>query len=213
MAHTLRLLCEKTLDLPLQRLRDDLGWLQLGGDSLSAMNFVDQARSHGLSVSVADVLGADSLAQLASKVKDKAVVPAVEHVEPFCLLRNQSVLVFHYALEQCQVPLSSLENLYPCTAHQLMSIPYMITGQCNLTLQLRYALPTDVNRARLIRAWAQVASSNALLRTRIIEAGEGSDYQAVIRDPVALDLETDPLKSIADPVADLFGFGLPLVRA
>lgn len=62
VSETLRMLCEKILGVPLQSLRDDIGWFQLGGDSLFAMKLVDQARSHILSLSVLDVLGAKSLA-------------------------------------------------------------------------------------------------------------------------------------------------------
>ena len=76
VADTLRMLCEKILDLPLQSLRDDIEWIQLGGDSLLAMKLVDQARSHDLSPSVLDVLGAKSLAQLASTVNHETLIPA-----------------------------------------------------------------------------------------------------------------------------------------
>ena len=216
LADTLRLLCEKTLGVPLQSLRDDIGWLQLGGDSLLAMKLVDQARGHGLSLSVRDVLGARSLAQLASKVKNEVVALASQHVESFGLLPIDSDLketVIRNALEQCRVPLSSLEDLYPCTAHQLVSIPYEIKGLCNLTLRLRCPLPSDVDQVKFIRAWGDVTLSNPLFRTRIIETGDGAYYQTVIRDPVALDLETDLREPTADPVVDLFGFGVPLVRA
>lgn len=53
------------------------------------MKLVDQARSHVLSLSVLDVLGAKSLAELASKVKNRLVAHAFQHVEPFCLIPNQ----------------------------------------------------------------------------------------------------------------------------
>ena len=121
--------------------------------------------------------------------------------------------LIHNALEQCRVPLSSLEDLYPCTAHQLVCIPYTIKCQCNFTLRLRCPLPTDVDQVKFIRAWDHVAISNPLFRTRIIKTADEAYYQAVIREPVALDLETDSWEPTADPVADLFEFGVPLVRA
>ncbi|KAM0798921.1 hypothetical protein BDR22DRAFT_808082 [Usnea florida] len=216
VADTLRMLCEKILGLPLQSLRDDIGWIQLGGDSLLAMKLVDQARSYGLSLSVLDVLEAKSLAQLASKLKHEVVAPSFQHVEPFYLLPNQSDVkesVIRNALEQCRVPLSSLEDLYPCTAHQLVCIPYKIKFQYNFTLRLRCPLPTDVDQAKLIRAWGNLAISNPLLRTRIIETGEGAYYQAVIREPPTLDLGVELEGPTSNPVVDLFGFGVPLVRA
>ena len=215
-ADTLKMLCEKTLGLPLESLRDDVGWLQLGGDSLLAMKLVDQVRSHGLYLSVLDVLGAKSLAQLASKVKYEVVASTVQLVQPFCLLPHQSDVkesLIRNALEQCRVPLSSLEDLYPCTAHQLVCIPYAIKCQWNFTLRLRCPLPTDLDQVKFIRAWDHVAISNPLFRTRIIKTADEAYYQAVIREPVALDLETDLWEPTADPVADLFGFGVPLVRA
>ena len=217
-ADTLRMLCEQTLGLPLRSLHEDIGWLQLGGDSLTAMKLVDQARSHGLFVSVPDVLGTKSLAQLASKMKYQVVSPAFQHVERFGLLPDQSdakEYVIHDALGQCRVPLSSLEDLYPCTAHQLMSIPYMIKfkDRCNLTLRLRCSFPADVDQVSFIRAWGSVAFSNPLIRTRITKTREGAYYQAVIRDPVALDLKPHSRESTTDPVVDLFGLGVPLVRA
>ncbi|KAJ6131846.1 hypothetical protein N7471_007061 [Penicillium samsonianum] len=213
---TLIKLCRKVLGIPLQSQRDDIGWLQLGGDSLLAMKLVDQARSHGICVSVADILGAKSLAQLVTKMKYETVASVYQHIEPFCLLPNQTDrrgFVIRKALEQCQVPLSSLEDLYPCTAHQLVSIPYMIKGQCNLTLRLRCQLPADVDQAKFICAWDISVSSNPLFRTRIIEADWGCYYQAVTRDPIVLDLETDLRKPTTDLVVDLFGFGVPLVQA
>ena len=215
-AETLRMLCEKTLGVPLQSLRDDIGWLQLGGDSLLAMKVVDQARSHGLSLSVLDVLGAKSLVQLASKVKTEVMAPALPHVERFCLLPNQSDVresEIRNALNQCRIPLSSLEDLYPCTTHQLVSMPYTIKGLLNATLRLRCPLPADVDQFRFIRAWDCVAFSNPLFRTRIIQTEERVYYQAVIKDPVPLDLETDLREQTAVPVVDLFGFGMPLVQA
>ena len=82
--------------------------------------------------------------------------------------------VIRNALEQCEVPLSSLEDLYPCTAHQLVWIPYKIKFQYNLTLRLRCPLPTDMDQARFIPTWGNLAISNPFFRTRIIETGEGA---------------------------------------
>lgn len=94
-----------------------------------------------------------------------------------------------------------------------MSIPYESRDLCNLTFRLRCPLPSDVDQIKSIRAWDHVAFSNPLLRTRIIETGDGAYYQAVIRDPIAMDLETDLREPTADPVVDLFRFGVPLLRA
>lgn len=110
------------------------------------------------------------------------------------------------ALEQCRVPLRSLEDLYPCTAHQLVSIPYEIRDLCNLTLRLRCPLPSDVNQNKSIRAWDHVAFFNPLFRTRIIETENGAYYQAVIRNPITMDLKTNLREPTADPVVDLFRF-------
>ena len=213
---TLRMLCEKTLGFPLQSLRDDVSWLQLGGDSLLAMKLVDQARNHGLSMSVPDILESRSLAQLALKLKREETAPTLRHVERFGLLPTQTEMkkaVIRNALEQCQVPMNSLEDLYPCTAHQLLMMPYLIKGRCNSTLRLRCPLPANVDHAKFVRAWYYVVTSNPVFRTRIIEAGEGVFFQAVMRDPVMLDLRPDPGKPTTGPVVDLFGVGVPLVRA
>lgn len=215
-AETLRLLCEKTLGLRLENLPSDVGWLQLGGDSLLAMKLVDQARCQGISITAFDVLTVVSLAQLTSKLKRQTLHPKAPGYAPLSLLHDvieTRERMISSALEQCQVGSNALEDLYPCTALQVISIPYMVDNRSNPTLRLRCLLPEGLDKGRLIRAWYYIVSSNPMLRTRLVKFGERSYYQAVVRDPVPLDLTGDVRKATAGPVPNLFGFGKPLVSA
>lgn len=215
-AEMLRLLCEKTLGPRLESLRSDVGWLQLGGDSLLAMKLVDQVRCKGYSITVADVLMAESLAKLASKLKRQTPCTAIQEYQPYSLLPNTDEMrkrMVSNALQQCQVGPDALEDLYPCTGLQRNLIPFIVKTGANYMLRLRFWLPAGLDQARLIRAWDYAVASNPILRTRVFKAAEGPYYQALVRDLIPLDLDTDLREVNHGPVPDLFCLGKPLVSA
>lgn len=217
----LKRLCERILGMAPGTATNEDGWLRLGGDSLLAMKAVDQARGLGLNVSFEDFLGAETLSRLASKI-DNAPPPASTFTcNYFELIANEAhtkEYLIRTALEQCRINPDQLEDLYPCTTLQMVSIPYMASGKytssINYSLQVRCSLSNDIDPSRFAEAWKKLGYSNPVLRTRLVATTDSKPryYQAVLKHPIALDDLTAGGPD-SGPIEDLYGLGRPLVRA
>lgn len=116
--HVVRRLTAQILGLPSEQVGMNHCFLRLGGDSVGAMKMAGLARRERLSLKVADILGLPTLADLAQAITPSA---SCTDPEPFQLVvgfsekREQLLLA---ASAQCGVPISDIEDMYPCTPFQ-----------------------------------------------------------------------------------------------
>ncbi|THC96393.1 hypothetical protein EYZ11_004127 [Aspergillus tanneri] len=181
---TERLLQEWTaevLNLPSPEVGMNQHFLEMGGDSVSAMKLVGLARQRGVALTVADVFQHPSLGALAQRLTSSETPQAGP--KEFELLpessKRESLLTEIAAL--CSVTTDEIDDVYPCTAMQqgLMALSANQAGACLARFQ--YAIQPGVDVARLQAAWMQVVEANAIFRTRIVQTGAHGMLQVVLR--------------------------------
>ena len=208
----LRHIWAQVLELEVNRISTGDSFLRLGGDSITAMYLVAQARKEGLSLTVADVFTFPTLNELATKVEN--VVPS-EVVVPFSLLtgkRNNKSLC-EAAATLCGVEAGEIEDIYPCTALQQGMLATSVRDiRANYISRTVFDLPEDTNMTQLGRAWTNAVAATSILRTRIVELpGEGL-VQVVVKTPVTL-LHYEDIRDFMAASSQASYVGRPLCRA
>ncbi|KAF7133605.1 hypothetical protein CNMCM5793_004734 [Aspergillus hiratsukae] len=173
----------QVLRLPRDKVWADSDFFLLGGDSIAAMNLVTAARnaSPNLWLAVADIFSHPQLAELAdiSRLEEENSSRAYA---PFSLLPpSDAHSIRSAAAEQCQIPSSEIEDIYPCTPLQegLCALTAQQTGL--YTAQSGFMIPENVDISLLQAAWASTVAANPILRTRIISTEKHGLLQVAIR--------------------------------
>jgi len=156
-------------------------FLRLGGDSMAAIKLAGLARRQGLALTVGHIYDHETLIEMAAAISTQTLDSA--NIASFSLLSEPDGrdAMIDLAMRQCQLSdAGEIEDLYPCTPLQegLMALTAKRPGA--YTFATEYELPSHINIESFKRAWDEVSEANPILRTRIIQAGSGSMYQAVI---------------------------------
>ena len=169
----LQQLWETVLDISKERIHVDSSFLRFGGDSIAAMRLASLARNQCISLTVQHILSAPRLSEMAKAVDSLKTTEKVtaEVIEPFSLLQHpeDKEIVLRQTADQCDVNVSSIEDIFPCTGVQkeLLSMTAKRPGDCIATFNLKLREHVDVNR--LQQAWKQVSRFKApILRCRIV---------------------------------------------
>ncbi|KAK4185843.1 hypothetical protein QBC35DRAFT_290110 [Podospora australis] len=180
----------------LGRAVDEIGdndhFMRLGGDSVVAMRMVGVARKQGVQLSVADIIQNPRLVDMARVVDEfdkMAAKAAADDTAPFELWKGflaasdaeQQVRLVAVA-DQCDIPANHVVDVYPTSPLQegLMAMTSQHPG--TYVAQQVFRMGSEIDIERFKNAWAVVASSLTILRTRIVYTqGEGS-VQVVTRD-------------------------------
>ncbi|KAJ6123997.1 hypothetical protein N7471_011314 [Penicillium samsonianum] len=159
----------------------------LGGDSITAMRLAGLALETGKKLTVADIFAHPKLCDMALVMEDSDPDSAHKQYKSFSLIQTPDIeqndcdYIKREAINQCNAPADSLEDVYPCTALQegmmFLSIANPGTYQCRYL----YTIPPEMTEEQLQQAWRQTTEANTILRTRIIQA-RSRLYQAVIKD-------------------------------
>ncbi|KAJ4410241.1 hypothetical protein N0V85_003999 [Neurospora sp. IMI 360204] len=187
-----------------------------GGDSITAMKLVSEARQQGLKISVAQVFANRTLFDMANVMQTTgAVVDASEKVEteyqPFSLLEDNKDSILEVVKQSLADKSWTVADILPTRPLQEIAV----RGTVELPrFSLRYELMhfnAMVNKAALFRACHEVVARNEILRTVFVHAG-GSDasntcYGVVIDNLVTsiVEYETDnaSVKDLAAQVCRL----------
>lgn len=151
-------------------------FLQLGGDSISAMRLVALAYDQGFLLTFADIFTFPRLSRMAEVIKEDSPSPNEMTPAPFSLLRpgiSQSEAQL-YAARLCHVSASQVVDIYPCTALQegLLAMTARQSGQYVSRSILR--LQDSIDPDRLRRAWRTTVDRFPILRTRVVDIpGQG----------------------------------------
>ncbi|PVH81870.1 nonribosomal peptide synthase [Cadophora sp. DSE1049] len=144
------------LNLPARQIGLHQSFLHLGGDSISAMQVMSTCRSHGLGVTVKDIIQSKSISQLALLVTlPKEVVHQVEEVnKPF--------------------DLSPIQRLYfECVGEKI--------GHFNQSILVRLVQPTSAER--LSAALDYIVKTHSMLRARFHKNDTGTWQQQITDVP------------------------------
>ncbi|KAJ1711301.1 nonribosomal peptide synthase [Aspergillus flavus] len=151
-------------------------FLALGGDSISAMRLVTLAKQEGLCLTVADIFNHPILSDLARGVREGATEELQPKKFKFKGLNSYGRLLQRLAPDIAD----NILEIIPTTAYQRMTLAELRPRY------LRIALPSNVDRNRLLSACQQLLERHAILRT-IFEidnetnASQGEVVQVILR--------------------------------
>lgn len=187
-------------------------FFRLGGDSIAAMRLVGMARDDGITLIVATIFKNPRLSGMARQAVNADLVP-LQDIAPFSLLTSNAHKheVKEQAAERCNIDPALIEDIYPCTPLQ--------EGLVAMTAKLSTAyisrniieIPEEIQIQRFMRAWDSVVTSNAILRTRIIQTKHGA-MQVVVNKGIEW-ASSSNISSYMEQDAGLpMTMGTPMVR-
>ncbi|GFP57080.1 nonribosomal peptide synthetase lcsA [Trichoderma asperellum] len=189
-------------------------FLQLGGDSISAIHLVSLARQHNINLTVALIFSDPHLSSMAESIQLSSSVQEDNSVARFRLIpvddrsnAQQAVMV------QCSLSdAAEVEDMYTCTDLQQNLMALTIAQPGSYIAKHIYRLGRDCDMDRFKLAWEQTMILFPNLRTRFVLSGS-TTIQAVIRDPIAWPRTYTDLRSfiVSHEVTDMT-YGSPLCR-
>ncbi|KAI5468188.1 hypothetical protein BGZ63DRAFT_419816 [Mariannaea sp. PMI_226] len=222
MEEKLREIWAEVLHRPVAEIRNNDHFMHLGGDSVVAMRMAAVARRRDISLSVGDIVQYPRLADMArilNGYQDAVKSAAKDDPVPFELWNgfltaspgDQEARLASVA-EQCNVPPRHIEDVYPASPLQESLMAMTTQSPETYVAQYTYHLHSNVGLDKFQQAWADVASSLPILRTRIVYASDSGSVQVVTRDAPRWTLSCDLVKFIKEDREASFTYGTPLHR-
>lgn len=164
-------LLSRILNIPKDEVSASDSFFELGGDSISAMRLVSEARAQGLSFTVAQIFQSKSLSELTSLAEESASSDMrVDMDAPFAAMGADAHL---FSPDRIQPLLENAEweivDIYPARPLQQIAVD----GTVDLPrYSLRYELikfGAGVDRERLERTCQELVARNEVLRTMFVQ--------------------------------------------
>lgn len=158
-------------------------FFELGGDSIGAMRLVSDARTQGISISVAEVFQSKSLSELASIARETSSGEPEANVDaPFAALgADAGLFSADRLISYVEDPEWDIVDVYPTRPLQQLAVE----GTVDLPrYSLRYELikfAAAIDRKKLHEACQELVSRNEVLRTVFVVDG-GKTLGLVIKD-------------------------------
>nr|POF20697.1 nonribosomal peptide synthetase vlms [Quercus suber] len=183
---TVRKMLSDVLCMPLREVHRQTSFLDLGGDSMTALEFSARCSTMNMRVQVGDILECASLDDLATRMAYRTENLTDSVVRPWTLVQNvDRDRLRKEAREQCGLlgDGDQISDMYPATALQegLMALAVKQPGSYISEYQFALTDAADVDRFKA--AWQQVFRACPILRTRIVQIG-GRFWQAVVTEDV-----------------------------
>lgn len=188
----------------------DHEFVRLGGDSAQAMRLVSKARKLGFGLSVAQVLHHQRLSDMAAAMQVLDQNDQRAGVSPFELVSDPAA-VRSAAARQCNVPEAAVQDAYTCTPLQQGLLALSLANPGSYMARKAFEVPAGVSLEAFAAAWAQVYHRFDILRTRIIESGNGL-VQVVIDEDIPWDQGTDLDRYLRDDRTRAVSLGSQLNR-
>ncbi|GKT87877.1 peptide synthetase [Colletotrichum tofieldiae] len=183
----LQKLFARVLKLDEDHIGVDDSFFRLGGDSVSAMKLVSEARKiDGLTFSVADIFRHPKLETLAALQTPAVSSPATEYLPPFSLLRvPESDLSDTLAeiTKTYDISPADVEDAYPCTPLQegLLALMSKSSGDYILQARMQLSASTLAHLDKFKHAWEQAVRSIPILRTRVVHHSRLGSLQVILK--------------------------------
>ncbi|PQK16638.1 hypothetical protein BB8028_0006g09570 [Beauveria bassiana] len=199
-------ICAQVLLRPIARMKMGKSFVAQGGDSLLAIKLMSRCREAGYDVSIAEILGAASLDELARIAESQKMPSAGEALttpdakaapepieKPVSLLKDDAVL--NQIKSIMEEPLEVIQDIWPCSRTQEVFLisqqanPEMY--QCAVVAEIKSTetgIPLDYGR--LLDAWNRIVEQYAALRTLFLESSQRLGHF----DQVIMRHEAVPLK-------------------
>ncbi|KAM0739389.1 hypothetical protein ACQRIT_007126 [Beauveria bassiana] len=203
----------RTAESSIGRLDD---FFRRGGDSLAAMKLVSLAHAAGFALRFGDVFAHPRLSSQAHLVDSAAPRRAQDDYccAPFGLItESRKQMILAVAAEKYGLSESQVEDIYPTTPMQEGLIALNDLRPGSYVSQRVYKITNDVSLCSLEAAWKRTMDANPPLRTRLVRCSDnGSTYQLVVRNQMAIDMNNDLNDYLTKDAAKPMNLGTPLVR-
>lgn len=149
-------------------LDDD--FIEIGGDSISAMQLSALARSRNWKLSVTDIFAQRTLEGVSAVAAiSEREVP--EEIVPFRILNMDAAPLRHELSKMLNIPLQSIQDPLPCTPFQEDMVLQSLRVPGAATMRFVYNIAGfDITRFKA--AWLQCQETHTALRTRIVRLRE-----------------------------------------
>nr|POF14189.1 nonribosomal peptide synthetase tes [Quercus suber] len=173
------------LCLPLRDVDSEVSFLDLGGDSVTALEFRARCSTMDIVVQLQDIIESTSLSKLAAKMMYGSASGAVTSVIAWSLAPDlDRQRVEQEIREQCGLTAShEISDMYPTTALQEGLMALAVKQPGSYISEYKFALAGNVDVRRFKAAWVQVIQACPILRTRIVQV-DGRFWQVVVAEDV-----------------------------
>ncbi|CAG9948854.1 unnamed protein product [Clonostachys rosea f. rosea IK726] len=181
----MRTILARVLRIPEAMIGMDDNFFHLGGDSISAITVVGEARKTGIKLSVGGILGHPVVHDLAAqcvKIMDRSS----ESIKPFSLLGTDidtssflERVSSHYGLNR-----ASICDAYPCTPLQEGIVTLALQREGDYIAQHVLEVGSNIAIEDLCQAWDTVSFNNPILRTRVVEDSDSGLVQIVLEETI-----------------------------
>ncbi|ESZ94020.1 peptide synthetase [Sclerotinia borealis F-4128] len=160
-------MCSLLLNIPLGFIRGRWDFYAAGGDFIKAAQLIAGLRR----------------AVLFEMAKTMRTCGSHEDIpEPFSLLMGSKSDIMKIVLAQCGVMEDKVEDIYPSTPEQDRLLRETILTP-NLRIRVTdYSLPETIDLEKFRLAWDTVILNTPILKTRLVDIGNGKSVQVVIKD-------------------------------
>ncbi|KAJ5816980.1 AMP-dependent synthetase/ligase [Penicillium robsamsonii] len=172
----------QVLARPAETIGPDDNFFRLGGDSIAAMRLAATASEQGIELGVSDIFLHPKLRDLAlncsvlglNELPSSKSTELADPVPPFSMLpANHREELKSQAMEQCNLAIEKISDIYPCTALQAGMIALTAERPGSYIGYHRFRLETDTDLSLLKAAWGMVAKHNGILHTQFIQTESG----------------------------------------
>ncbi|KAI0854078.1 acetyl-CoA synthetase-like protein [Daldinia vernicosa] len=201
------------LNLDPQKIGLDDNFFKLGGNSVSAVKIVGEARKTGIQILVKDIFDHPELCALSSKALQGESLEA-KTVAPFALLdQNTDISALRLDVSsQCRVDTSDIQDIYPCSPLQEGLFALAVTRPGDYVMQLAVDLSHDVDVNRFREAWLEVVRNTAVLRSRAIQQDGLGLLQVVLNEGIEWTVTSDLSRYLQADRKRVMQLGEPLTR-
>lgn len=179
----LRKIWAEVLSVSAKEIGKEDNFLQIGGDSISAIKMVSVARQNGITLTVATIFENLRLDEMATAVNemDTVIADGAEY-EAFSLLDVDNLdQLKSDIIKQCGLTdKDAIEDAYPCTGFQEGLMALAVKQPGSYMAKYAYSVPEHVDEQVFQAAWEKTVQHCSNLRTRIVQVG-GQTIQALIK--------------------------------
>ena len=201
------------LNLDPQKIGLNDNFFKLGGNSVSTIKVVGEARKTGIQILVQDMFDHPELHALSSRALRREGLEA-KAVAPFALLDQNTDIsaLLDDVSSQCHVGTSEIQDIYPCSPLQegLFALAVKRPGDYVMQLVVDLSHEVDVNRFR--EAWLEVVRNTAVLRSRTIQQDDLGLLQVVLNEGIGWTATSDFDRYLETDRKRIMQLGEPLTR-
>ena len=215
MEFKMRDIWAKVLELDPEEISKNDSFLEIGGDSITAIRLVTACKQEDVGITMADIFADSQLSTLSSKAT-VGVSQETYEVEPFGLLPSDEVEDIRaevYSQTKLSLEQHTFEDIMPCTTSQEGFLATKEKVPTSLISKRLYELPDNIDLDKFKEAWEKTLEVCGSLRTRIIKHN-GTALQAIVKGDIEWEDTSDhTVRSYMDSIKNTtMGYGTRLCR-